>query len=127
MLKSIGLNFFPYIFTIALLTYKFGAVGATIAWSLRVTLDTIIIVWLSVKMVGVPTNIFSGNGIMFSISSLILILPILFVVLISNYSYMLLFLTSICFLFYFFKMWKNFFESEEKILLTNKFYGIFNR
>ena len=125
--KIYWIELFPYIFIIAILTYRFGAVGAALAWSLRVILDASVIIWFSVKITKISLNIFNCNGKLFLVSSLLLVPPILIALSIDNYSIWLLFLMPVCFMFYFLVVWKNFIENEEKALLVNKFYASFNR
>ena len=123
--KLYWIELFPHILAIAILTYRFGAVGAALAWSLRVIVDAAIIIWLSVKVNGVSLNIFNGNGKLIFFSILILAVPVSVAVLIDNYSVWLLFLTPVCFAFYFLIVWKKLIESNEKLMLTDRFHAIF--
>lgn len=125
--KLYWIELFPHILAIAILTERFGAVGAALAWSLRVFADALIIIWLSVKVKGVSLNIFNGGGRLIFPVLLILAVPVSVAVFVDNYSVWLLFLTPVCFALYFLIVWKKLIESGEKSLLTGKFQAIFAR
>ena len=125
--KLSWIELFPYILLIAVLTNKFGAVGAAAAWSLRVIIEAGILIWLSKKFVGISLNLFKGKGYFFALIFLLLIPPILVVFFISNYSVGLVFLVPICIMIYFVIVWKKLLETEEKVWISNKMYAIFNR
>ncbi len=51
----------PYLGGAAILTYSYGAVGAAIAWSLRVLIDTSLLVWLARRHSGFPASPFAAQ------------------------------------------------------------------
>lgn len=124
--KIYWLELFPYIFLITILTYKFGAKGAALAWSLRVTADAFVIVLLSRKFAGVSLNIFGGKLYVIPILLLTAIVPILVVGLLGNYSLWLFPIVPLSSIIYFFVVWKKFLQTEEKIWLEKRFRTVFN-
>ena len=125
--KLYWVELIPYILLIGVLTYKFGAVGAAAAWSLRVIADAGAVIWFSKKFVGVSLDIFDGKAYILLFLSLILIPPVLMVLFIGNYSVWLLFVAPVCVAFYFLTAWTYLLENEEKIWLNKKFYAVLNR
>ena len=116
--KLYWIELFPYIFIIAILTYKFGAVGAAAAWSLRVIADAVIIIRFSRKFADISLSIFDGKVSTLVLFSLIAAFPIL-IALINNYSIWIIVFVPVCGIIYFVGVWKNLLENEEKIWLKN--------
>jgi O-antigen/teichoic acid export membrane protein len=119
--KIYWIELFPYLLIAALLTYKFGATGAASAWSLRVIIDAVFIIWFAKKFAGVSLDLFQGRGFVFALLVLLLFLPpILTMFFIGNYSPWLLFLSPVCLAVYLVAVWNKFFEKEEKMWITDK-------
>ncbi len=116
----------PYVFLTGLLTYKFGAVGAALAWSLRLIADTVIIAWFSQKIVGVSLNIFHGKSYVLPLILMVMLPPVLIALFIDNYSVWLLPVVPLCTAFYFAAVWKNLLEQEERVWLSEKLATVFH-
>lgn len=125
--KLYWIELFPYIFIAAILTYKFKAVGAAIAWSLRVILDAAIIIWFSKRTGGVSFNIFELKSLIFllifsSIAILVVILSF-----ITDNTALLLTLVVGSISLYFVVAWKKIFQEEERKLVVEKVYEFIKR
>ncbi len=125
--KLYWLELIPYVLVVALLTNRFGAVGAAAAWSLRGIMDAVLIVWLAKRSVGLSLNIFKGKGLIFLFLLATLTPPLLVLGLFGNYSIWLAVLLPLCVTIYLLVIWKNFLESEEKIWLSNTIHAVFSR
>jgi O-antigen/teichoic acid export membrane protein len=125
--KIYWFELFPYILLTAILTSKFGAVGAALSWSIRVITDALIIIWLSKRIVNIPLKIFQGKELFFGVLILSLLPPILIFTLINNYSIWLIPTVAIILGIYFAFIWLYFLELEEKELITRKIYAFVNR
>lgn len=125
--KIYWLELFPYIFLMAILTYKFGAAGAAAAWSFRVLADALIIGFFARKFIKVSFNIFDGKTYVLPLIISVMLPPVLIVGFVGNYSFWLLISIPLCTLVYFVITWKNFLEKDEKIWLSGKFAAIMNR
>lgn len=125
--KIYWIELFPYIFLIAVSTYKFGVIGAAAVWSLRVMADALIITVLARRIAGVSLNIFNGRIYILPLIILVLLPPALIAGFINNYSIWLLFLMPACTLVYAVIAWKNFLKKDEKIWLSGKFAVIINK
>jgi O-antigen/teichoic acid export membrane protein len=125
--KIYWIELFPYILITAFLTSKFGAVGAAMAWSLRVVVDAAIIIWFSKKLVGISLNVFDGKGLLISIILMILIAPVVILGILESkliWVIPLLFINTATFFVIF---WKSFLENEEKKLIMGKIYASIKR
>ncbi|MEO8072985.1 MAG: flippase [Acidobacteriota bacterium] len=125
--KLYWIELFPYILLIAVLTYKFGAVGAAAAWSLRVIVDAAVIIRLAKNIVGVSLRIFQGKGYVFASLLTLLIAPVLIMFFVGNYSLWLTFSVVVCITIYSVIVWKKLIESEERNWIINRLYTVFNR
>ena len=125
--KIYWIELVPYIFIAALLTYKLGAVGAALAWSLRVFADGMVIIWLSKKFVGVTLNIFSGKGYVLPLIILIVFPPLIIARFVDNYTWWLMPVVPLCTIFYFAAAWMKLLEQDERFWLNSKFAAVFNR
>jgi O-antigen/teichoic acid export membrane protein len=125
--KLYWLELMPYVFAAAFLTISFGAVGAAAAWSLRVIVDAVLIVWLAKQSVGVSINIFHGKGLRFLLLLVVLTPPLLVVGFIGYNSIWLVILYPLCVTIYLLLVWKNFLESEEKVWLSNTIHAVLSR
>lgn len=125
--KIYWIELFPYLLAAALLTYKFGAVGAAAAWSLRVIIDAGIIVWFSKKITGVSLSLFQGKGYAFTPLFLLLLPPILVVFFFGSYSLLLVFLVPTCVIIYLIIVWNKFLVYEEKVWISSRISAVFNR
>lgn len=124
--KIYWIQLLPYIFAVAFLTSRFGAVGAATAWTLRVFADTAMIVWLAHRSAGVSFNFITRNVSRFCL--LILAgLPLIVAVILGVEPIWFLFALPIFIAVYFLTVWKIFLAPEERIWISGKFKITFNR
>lgn len=121
------IELFPYIMVIALLTYEFGAVGAAAAWSIRVIVDSAVIIWFSKKSVGISLDMFQGKGSAFLLIFLLLIPSVLIVFFIGNYSVWLLLTVPAFLIIYLAVVWRKLLHVEEKVWMSGKLPKLFKR
>jgi O-antigen/teichoic acid export membrane protein len=92
---------------------SFQILGAAGAWTIRVSLDAIAIIWLAGKVVGVPLNL-RVNFRRLLIASVILAPPILFAAFYDNFSWGLFVLVPGSLLIYLLFVWRAFLTGDEK-------------
>lgn len=102
-----------YLFAVAWLVKRYQIIGAAAAWSLRVIMDALIIIWLSKKVADVSFS-FLAHFSSLSVGAGILMIPIFFSTLYNNFSLWLAPLTLVCTLIYLFLIWKTFVVEDEK-------------
>ncbi|MBC7900774.1 MAG: hypothetical protein H7070_12065, partial [Saprospiraceae bacterium] len=125
--KLYWLELFPYIGLIALLTTKYGAAGAALAWSIRVIADAVLIGWISRKTAAVPFNIFSGKAIAFAAAILILMPPVFAAAWFRELFSLSLPLLAISLAIYALLAWRKFLAPDERLWLAAKFQKVFTR
>ena len=102
-----------YAVSVVVLISYFGIAGAAAAWSLRVVVDAFIIIWFSKRIAGVPFKFFYHFNSL-GIGFLLLLPPVLFAVIYSNFSLWLILLVPTCLGLYSILIWKTFVEDGER-------------
>ncbi len=108
-----------YILLVVWLVTMFQIKGAALAWSLRVIIDGLIIIWLSKRIVGVTFKFFNCFYILM-FGSILLLPPILFAVFYNNFSLWLFVLTPLSVSLYVLLIWKKFIDVNEKEWIINR-------
>ena len=125
--KIYWLELAPYVLLVAVLTTSFGAVGAALAWSLRIIADALVFIWLSKKMTGVSLKIFQGKELSFALISLALMLPVFIIGFTNNYSIWLFIFAPLCVTVYLITVWNFFLEADERRWVNGKIHALINR
>jgi O-antigen/teichoic acid export membrane protein len=108
-----------YIAALILLVHLFGIQGAALAWSLRVSVDTFIIIWLAKRITGISIKFVKSVFKLF-VGILILTLPVLFAIFYNNFSPWLILLLVLCATLYMLVVWSTFVDLEEKLWIRAK-------
>ena len=108
-----------YTIAIILLVSSFQVIGAAIAWSLRVIIDALIIIWLARRITGTSFKFFNHFSSLLG-GLLLLLPPVIFAMFYDNFSFWLIILVPISIIFYSLLIWKTFIESDEKFWIKNK-------
>jgi O-antigen/teichoic acid export membrane protein len=69
----------PYLLAAGLLTYRFGAVGAALAWSMRVAVDAIALFVVARRVTGFGWSPWPENKRDYAVALLVLVVPVLLV------------------------------------------------
>ncbi len=104
----------PYIFLASILTAKFGALGAALAWSLRVLVDTIIFLNLAKHILKQRIFSFFKFGYGYLAALLILVIPSVSILILSNSLLVIFSFGGILLLLYGVITWKAVLNIEEK-------------
>ncbi len=110
----------PYIFLTSILTVKFGAAGAALAWSLRVLVDTIILLNLAKHILKQKILSFFKFGYGYLTSLLILLIPSISILILSDSLLVIFSFGGILLLLYGVIIWKIVLNVEEKIWLKSQ-------
>lgn len=113
------LELIPYIALVALLTSQYGAVGAAAAWSIRVFVDSFIVISLSRRLEGVEFD-FSGHAWRFLTSIVILLPAALFALIYDNNSLWLFVLVPCSIMLYCVYVYKKIFNAEERLYAIDR-------
>jgi O-antigen/teichoic acid export membrane protein len=73
--KVYWMELLPYLVLTAILTVKLGAVGAALAWSLRVLFDTAVMTYLGSQISELPVWVFKGQALQLLLCLLVLATP----------------------------------------------------
>lgn len=96
---------------VAFLVYRYGIVGAALAWSIRVILDAVAIAALSIRVVGVPLHQF--RSILVALTAALSLVPAIVFASYNNFTLWLLLITPLSCAVYAAIMWKVFLDSDE--------------
>lgn len=102
-----------YVVTAFWLVYSYQIIGAAVAWSLRVTIDAFLVIWLAKKINGVSVNFFN-HFISLFIGVIFLLMPVAFALFYDNFSLWLIPVTFISLVLYAGIIWRNFVDADEK-------------
>ena len=116
----------PYIATVVLFINWFGIVGAALAWSLRVTLDALVFIWLARRTVGVSFHL-KDHLPHFLIGAVTLVPPVLFAAFYDNYSLWLAALALASLAVYLLLSWKFSVLPEERNWIEAKIGALLGR
>lgn len=108
-----------YVFAASALINAFGILGAALAWSLRVVVDTFFIVWLARRITGISFD-FLKNLVSFILGFALLLPPVIFAVFYDNYSLWLFVLVPVCSVLYALLVWKCSIDNNEKAWIKDK-------
>lgn len=124
--KLYWIQLLPYLAVTALLTIRFGAVGAATAWSLRVIIEVFVYVRLAKSLVKVR---FSIKKQLLGIIAGLLILspPVILVLMYENFSILTSIVLVICIALYGFLVWKTQIDADEKVWIRTKILPFTNR
>lgn len=114
------LELLPYIGLTALLSYRYGAVGAAAAWSIRVMVDCVLIVSLARGGIGITTGLRELLPKL-TASALILLPGILFVLLIDPRSPWLLAIVPVSLGLLIAYLWKQLLTAPERDFVLQRF------
>ncbi len=119
--KLYWIELFPYIGLIAVLTLKFGAAGAALAWSIRVIADAVLMGRLSKQTAGISFYIFKGKAAAFGVAIMMLLPPVIVSAATHDLSIWPFLLLPASIALYCLFAWKKFLDTDERLWLTNKF------
>ena len=111
----------PYVVLVTILTTYFGAVGAAAAWSLRVLVDAVLLIWLAKKLVGISYDISPISKYTLALGVLFFLPLIISAAIYEIAMVILIILVALYNLVYAPLVWKLFLTNEEKTWLRNKF------
>ena len=116
--KVYWLELVPYLVSGFLLINYFGIVGASIAWSVRVILDAVLLTWLARKYFGVsPADNTHFGGL--AAAAVFLVPPLIVSVLFPNFLVLNGLFIVFAVFFYSVAIWKKYILDEEKIWLSS--------
>lgn len=104
----------PYIFLALILTAKFGATGAALAWTARVSVDTVIFLFLAKYTLKQNITSFFKLGYNYLFAFLILLVPAILLLMLSGVPLVTFSIGSVLILFYGWIIWKAVLKPEEK-------------
>ncbi len=81
------IELFPYLVILTVLTMIYGAAGAALAWSVRISADALITAWILRRSSSVRFNFWYGRGHPFIIAVLFVTLPIAVTLITNGYGY----------------------------------------
>jgi O-antigen/teichoic acid export membrane protein len=102
-----------YLVGVVLMIHFFGIAGAAAAWSIRVTIDMLVIVWMAMRFSEIKLSFLSRAGHL-AFASAFLVLPILIALYYDNYSLFLVPAVLISSLAYLLIVWSRFLEPGER-------------
>lgn len=102
-----------YIFLAYWLVNSYQTIGAAAAWSIRFSLDALVIIYLAKRIVGVRLDFFR-HLIKLFFGIILLIPPILFAAFYNNFSLWLIPMALLSTIAYFLIIWKTFIDEDEK-------------
>lgn len=108
-----------YILAAVWLVNSYQIIGAAAAWSLRVIIDAIAIIWLAKKITSASFTFFN-HFIGLILGVILLLPPIIFAYFFDNFSLWLIPLGGICLASYSLFIWKTFVDSDEKKWIKSK-------
>ncbi len=103
----------------------YGITGAAAAWSLRVTVDTLVIIWLSKRYAGIKFRFLDHYG-GFLLGAAVLVPPIVYTA-IYGFSSVLVVLTLASLSSYAIVVWKFIANADERVWIWNKLNAITTR
>ncbi len=109
----------PFLALTGVLTMHYGAVGAAVAWSVRVVVESFLMVWLAKKVGGVKFE-FACSPINVVLGVLILSPPIFLLVLFKEPTIWVFVLSPICLAAYIVFTWITLIDRGEKVWLSKK-------
>ena len=119
--KVYWIELVPYIALTAFLTYRFGAVGAAIAWSVRVLIDTCIMAYFGTRISGLSIWVFKAQTAQLAVCLLILAVPAAFAATTDQVLNLSLALLPIALIVYALVAWKTLLHSDERGWVISKY------
>jgi O-antigen/teichoic acid export membrane protein len=96
----------------SVLVYEYGIIGAAVAWTVRVIVDSVVVVILAKRITHISFG-FVANGKPLA-WSLLIMLPLVAVAVYDNFSPVLIFLTPVCLSIYSIFMWRSIVDETER-------------
>lgn len=121
------LELFPYLLLTIVLTYYWGAVGAALAWSIRVLFETVMLFLLVQKKIGLFFNLFEKKMFYLMVGLVCLLIPPLFDNLLKYHYVLTAIIAIVCLLLYGIIVWYYVFSTQEQNFLKDKLSGISRR
>lgn len=118
--KAYWIELVPYIILVAFLTERFGAVGAALAWSIRIGTDAILVAYFLRKTIPISFNIFGDQRVFSAGVILVLFLPIFVSSMTNDFQFWALLLIFLSIPLYAVGVWKSLLGLEEKTWLIAK-------
>lgn len=112
--KVYWIELVPYIALTALLTARFGAIGAALGWSIRVVFDTCIMSYLGSRIAGISIWVFKGQAIQLVLCLMILVLPAIVAATTDQLINWSLAILPVSLLLYAFVAWRTLLHSDER-------------
>jgi O-antigen/teichoic acid export membrane protein len=125
--KLYWVELIPYIGLTALLTWRFGAVGAAAGCTIRSVFDTALIAWIAKSRLGVSFAIFKEKAADLLLMLAILAPPVLIAIFFTQFNTWHLVVLLAAVAGYFFAAWNNFLASEERSWIIDRFSIAFDR
>lgn len=113
----------PYLLLVMVLTYYWGAVGAALAWSVRVLFESTMLFLLVKKYVGLYFDLFEKKMIYLMIGFIFLIVPPILDNIINSHYGIISLSAGISLLLYFAIVWYKVFTVDEQNFLKNYLSG----
>ncbi|MDQ3132901.1 MAG: flippase [Acidobacteriota bacterium] len=110
----------PYIFLTSVLTTKLGASGAALAWSIRVSVDTIIFLYLAKHILKQKISSFFDLNYAYLFAFMMLMIPCVFILAFSNSITVTLSSGGILMLLYGLIVWKTVLIDEERTWIKSQ-------
>ena len=104
----------PYTLVAVLLTYRFGAIGAALAWSLRVTVDATLFFFGAARVANFSPTVFPRNRATYFTAASVLLLPVVLVVRTETSLAVLACVTLFSLLLYSAMVWTRVLTTEER-------------
>jgi len=109
---------FSYAALAGVLVYEYGIIGAAIAWTIRVVVDSLVIVILAKRITHISFG-FAANGKAL-VWSLLIMLPLVAMAAYDNFSPILIILTPICLGIYAIYVWRGIIDETERSFIKSK-------
>jgi O-antigen/teichoic acid export membrane protein len=106
-----------YVALVWVLSSRLGAVGAAIAWSLRVTADAIIMFYLASRISRVEYQ--QRSKLPFAIAITVMLIPVIITLAVGQAGLLVFMIEAMCLLFYAVFVYKGMLETEEISWLSN--------
>lgn len=118
------LELFPYLFLTFILSMKWGALGAAVAWSIRAAADSIIVSLIAKRLTNVSLAFFPSDVRHLFAMSAVLILPVVISFIFNEYLTVSISVMGVGLLAYVILVWTRLLTLQEKSWLSSRVYPL---